>query len=339
MFKEMDLETFLNNNNIKRDTWDRANADWDVLREIATDHQNKLSTLQTNAEHLANIIQKFKGVHSVRWRVKDTEHLLEKIVRKLASGEEKYRDINKDSYHQKVTDLIGIRALHLFKNDCLLIDDAIRENWEPIEKPIIYLREGDAAPNEELFTEDKFRQEPHRKGYRSIHYVISTAPTKRAVTSEIQVRTIFEEGWSEIDHNVRYPNFVKNDLLEYFLATFNRISGSADEMGSFVKSLTFGLQNHDIEIEKIAAERDEAIAKVEETLKELEKHQGLNKEHQKTIKKLKSDISMLSWRDGKSIGSFTEKNQTIGSIWSNPHTQKTIHDLLEMTRPKKPKQS
>ena len=55
--------------------------------------------------------------------------------------------------------------------------------------------------------------------------------------AEIQVRTIFEEGWSEIDHKIRYPYDADNPVLGQFLVVFNRLAGSADEMGSFVKLL------------------------------------------------------------------------------------------------------
>ena len=54
---------------------------------------------------------------------------------------------------------------------------------------------------------------------------------------EIQVRTVFEEAWSEIDHIIRYPYDVDNPVLTEYLAIFNRIVGSADEMGMFIKKL------------------------------------------------------------------------------------------------------
>lgn len=355
MTKITTKENFLQRNRISTETWTKANIQWEVLEAIAKDHQSNISNLESNAEYMANIIQKFPGVHSVRWRVKDTEHLMEKIIRKLAQSAEKYQDINESNYHQKVTDLIGIRALHLFKLDCLEIDQAIREHWDTIETPVIYKRQGDDAPDEELFNEEKFRHENHPKGYRSIHYVITTKPTKKIVTSEIQVRTIFEEGWSEIDHSVRYPNFLKNDLVEYFLATFNRISGSADEMGSFVKSLTSGLQSHGIKLADLERERDEAIAKVGETLKELEKHQGLNAAQQATISQLKTDIDAIrinnEVRSNRIFGSsifdndpFSNKEKGIGSFGYKNPIFPTLSDedielfqknLAKLTRPRK----
>lgn len=57
------------------------------------------------------------------------------------------------------------------------------------------------------------------------------------VLVEIQVRTVFEEAWSEIDHLMRYPYDVDNPIITEYLGIFNRIVGSADEMGMFIKKI------------------------------------------------------------------------------------------------------
>ena len=47
---------------------------------------------------------------------------------------------------------------------------------------------------------------------------------------EIQGRTLFEEGWSEIDHDIVYPYFKDDEMLKDFSTLLNRLSGMADEM-------------------------------------------------------------------------------------------------------------
>jgi len=54
---------------------------------------------------------------------------------------------------------------------------------------------------------------------------------------EIQVRTILEEAWSEIDHTIRYPYGDGKRTLSPCLLFLNRLLGNADEMGSFIKLL------------------------------------------------------------------------------------------------------
>jgi ppGpp synthetase/RelA/SpoT-type nucleotidyltranferase len=150
------------------------------------------------------LIQKIPEVHSVRWRVKSTDHLLEKIVRKRLAGSSKYIDLNPQNYNQTISDLIGLRALHLFKEDYIPIDACLRRRWEPLETPIIFVREGD---DRQRIDENLFEVKQHPAGYRSVHYALPNHTLNQQGSLEVQVRTIFEEGWSEIDHKVRYPNF------------------------------------------------------------------------------------------------------------------------------------
>ena len=74
----------------------------------------------------------------------------------------------------------------------------------------------------------------HPFGYRSVHYLLALKPSKNLMVAELQVRTIFEEAWSEIDHHIRYPYQADNPILGNYLEIFNRLAGSADEMGSFI---------------------------------------------------------------------------------------------------------
>ncbi len=76
-----------------------------------------------------------------------------------------------------------------------------------------------------------------KSGYRSVHYLIEFFPTNQRVIAEIQVRTIFEEGYGEIDHQLRYCHKEIPEVLALNLLLFNRISGSADEMASFINLL------------------------------------------------------------------------------------------------------
>ena len=67
------------------------------------------------------------------------------------------------------------------------------------------------------------------KVYRSVHYIIKY----KGVYLEIQVRTLFEEGWGEVDHAIVYPYFQDDQILKKYTELLNRLSGLADEMSSF----------------------------------------------------------------------------------------------------------
>lgn len=293
MENNLELENFLLKNRIDQEAWKRAAIDWKNLQEIAEDHENQLESLRDSAEFFARVIQRFPGVHSVRWRIKDKDHLLEKIIRKRAEGSEKYLEINSGNYFEIVTDLIGLRALHLFKDECFAIDQDIRKTWAATEKPTAYVREGDPEDMTLRFQERDFEVKKHPAGYRSVHYVCSTQPLRRKVFAEIQVRTIFEEGWSEIDHRVRYPNFSNDQLVSYFLTIFNRMAGSADEMGTFVQDLTDTRREFDSQLSDANRQKEEALSAVEKTLAELKAKETQGAEANIKITTLLEEVAKL----------------------------------------------
>lgn len=301
-FETLDLQTFLKRNRISQEDFEKATIDWELLRYIGHDHLSFFDARKESAEFFAKVIQGCNKVHSVRWRVKDPEHLMEKIVRKRIPNSdtfnEKYLGISVDNYHEIVTDLVGIRALHLFKDDYVDIDIYLRERWNhsSSESPTYYYRAGDVQES----VPSIFNKKQHPAGYRSIHYIFESQPLNKRLFTEVQVRTIFEEGWSEIDHKVRYPNFSEEKTTKYFLDIFNRLAGSADEMGSFVKALDVELKNRaellvisTNESQKLRVENEESMASIERLINELEASKGKISESSNTISNLKRQVEKL----------------------------------------------
>ncbi|PWE46691.1 RelA/SpoT domain-containing protein [Pseudomonas prosekii] len=297
---EVELDRFLAGADISQDDWAKSGADWEQLCLIAKDFIQQLPALTSAAEQISSRIRTFPGVHSVRWRIKDVSHLIKKIIRKKLDEpvKDKWQTINVDNYLDVITDLIGVRALHLFKDECVGIHSAICDVWETCEPVIVYIRKGDVPIAAIL--EKGGKPEIHDAGYRSIHYIVQSQPEKKVLKAEIQVRTIFQEGWSEIDHKVKYPDHSKNEHIKVFLDLFNVLAGSADEMGSFVKNLTQVLKESDEEKnraiqDRINAERarDEAMSDIEDRLDELDALRKSDKQSQELIRKMKKDIDKL----------------------------------------------
>ncbi|ADO84519.1 GTP pyrophosphokinase [Ilyobacter polytropus] len=234
----LNRESFFKEFSIDEEYFKSTGLEWSELEKIYQDYTLLVPLMEKRAEEIVLYIMALKDVHSVRRRVKKPEHLIEKIIRKG----KKYTDrgINVKTYKKIVTDLIGVRVLHLFKDDWKSIHEEIIDLWETKETPQINIRRGD-------YNLDKLREGiknyncdiiVREHGYRSVHYLIgaSLSPQKE-VFVEIQVRTVFEEAWSEIDHIIRYPYDIDNPILSEYLGIFNRIVGSADEMGMFLKKL------------------------------------------------------------------------------------------------------
>lgn len=235
---EISREDFFQKFGIKDEYFETTGLTWEGLKEIYNDYTRLVPYLEKEAEHVVSKLIDCEGVHSVRRRVKKPYHLIEKIIRKG----KKYADrgICVENYKEIITDLIGIRVLHLFKDDWRSIHGDIINLWDTKETPQINIRRGDYNLQElknSIYNMDcEIIVRDH--GYRSIHYLIGVPVTKQEeVLVEIQVRTVFEEAWSEIDHLMRYPYDVDNPVITEYLAIFNRIVGSADEMGMFIKKM------------------------------------------------------------------------------------------------------
>ncbi|WP_192850859.1 RelA/SpoT domain-containing protein [Vibrio parahaemolyticus] len=280
-----EVATFLEQHNLSQEDWSAADVTWDALKEIECNFDRRKNEFEQSALSIAAVLQKNKSVHSVRWRIKDSGHLLAKIVRKRSKGSQKYADINASNYDEIITDLVGVRVLHLFKEEWKDIQDYIDESWGVVEGPTVYYREGDKL---EQFSDcDK---EKHKDGYRSIHSIITTRLQKKEVQAEVQVRTVFEEAWSEIDHQVRYPNYSDNETLTYFLNIFNGLAGYADEMGTFVKKLAYEITASEESTkvhEQLLTELKKAEIEKTEQMKELESLAKTNKKLQSALNKLK----------------------------------------------------
>lgn len=225
-------EEFLTEYHLPIDTFSRTTIQWKALLEIGKHHQSQDRELSIAASHIASKLLLNKHMHSVRWRIKDPEHLMAKILRKQLQQSTKYQNISVANYASIITDLIGIRVLHLFKDDALMLDNFIREKYHFYETPTYFYRLGDDTS---YLPDSQFVKKEHDVGYRSIHYIIETGDKDDRVYTEIQMRTLFEEGWSEIDHIIRYPNLSNDPDIEHFLKLFNSSASFADEMANSIR--------------------------------------------------------------------------------------------------------
>ena len=288
-------DEFLHKNRINQQQWQDSQVTWSTLKAIGLCHEQRTEALNLTAESYARIIQQCSHVHSVRWRVKNPQHLMEKIVRKTQSHsvtfKAKYLGINQYNYDQIVTDLIGVRALHLFKDDGLSIHDYLISKWQYEEPPVFYVRSGD----DEVFAKlpKDIKVKIHPAGYRSLHYVFGSELQQRSIFTEVQVRTIFEEAWTEIDHKIRYPNFSTDAEICSFLLIFNRLVGSADEMGSFVKQLAIEAEQRQQALIVSKNMSETCAVDVENLFEESENESKKKHDSQLVIEQLRQQVMQL----------------------------------------------
>ncbi len=249
----MDKRTFLTEYNISEDDLLAAEISWEELALIEAKYRKLESHLRELGksfidEYLYDIEK--AGIHSYRYRTKDAWHLLEKVVRKKKESPEKFGQLDHTNFYKYVTDLIGIRVFFLYREDWIHFhryitsrfennpDQYIRHRLEDFdedpdhyyiaERPKAYKRTGDSK----IYSGDEI--EIITDGiYRSLHYIVKY----KGYYVEIQGRTLFEEGWGEVDHDIVYKEAHDDEMLRDYSRLLNRLSGLADEMSSYFRRL------------------------------------------------------------------------------------------------------
>ena len=129
---------FLQKFGILPQEFEEADISWEELLEIADDYERRRPTLEKiRKEFVAEFLQdkeKEIGLQSYHSRLKDTEHLVEKLVRKRLENYAKYRKMDATNYMRYVTDLIGIRGLLLYREDWVNFHKYISTGLKTIRK-------------------------------------------------------------------------------------------------------------------------------------------------------------------------------------------------------------
>lgn len=183
--------------------------------DLVAAYNEKLEEFELFQKHVRNFFESKSlsaYVHSVRHRIKDIDHLIEKIERKNAEDKsvpeaERSGPVTKDNIFNRVTDIAGIRVLHLHISQFEAIHRALMAKVDDaeftlFEKPKAYTWDPESGA---YFESLGLRRELKDSYYTSIHYVLRPNSRSQA-TCEVQVRTLLEEVWGEIDHTVNYPN-------------------------------------------------------------------------------------------------------------------------------------
>jgi ppGpp synthetase/RelA/SpoT-type nucleotidyltranferase len=159
-----------------------------IVRRGYQDQQEALEALGVSVRHIAESALKKSEIpfHSVKYRVKSISPVLEKIARKQYGPN-----------LSKFTDLVGIRVICLSPSHLDPVIHIIEDEFNVLE-----------------IVDKRPRADSQQFGYSSIHLVCKVKDTERGKLTEfsaladtafeIQVRTILQEAWSEMDHRLVY---------------------------------------------------------------------------------------------------------------------------------------
>lgn len=154
-----------------------------------------------------SLAQKGIVVHSITSRIKEAKSLEKKI--------EKKRD--KYSSLEDLTDIAGIRIITYFEDDADIISKIIKEEF---------------SIDEDNSIDKRAILDPDRFGYLSVHYVIALRSGRVALPEyrkyagckvEIQIRSILQHAWAEIEHDLGYKSKVA--IPREIRRNFSRLAG------------------------------------------------------------------------------------------------------------------
>src|SRR3990167_6456882 len=205
----------------------------DIEHELSLFRDQVKSWFET---HPKLVRRKPTVIHSVKHRLKDKAHLVEKIERKLIPDPDSHQieieeGWNSEEIFRSLTDLAGVRVLLLHQRQFEPVHVELMKkigsgDWTLYEAPKAYTWDPDSAA---YFERLGIATQVKDSLYTSVHYVIQ--PKKDSDFScEIQVRTLFEEIWVEVDHTLNYPAATENIACREQLRVLAKVVGAGSRL-------------------------------------------------------------------------------------------------------------
>jgi putative GTP pyrophosphokinase len=219
--------------------------DFDEHRRKAIDEYEEVKDLYEECSQAVRSVlrtvldQESVRTLSVEARVKDVESFGTKVIRPSDTdpGQPRYPKPLTD-----ITDLSGARVITFLLADIERVNELVEREFEVIEKSTMA----------GLFAEGQ------QLGYQSVHYLVKFSGPRcqlpeyeryQGRISEIQVRTILQHAWAEIEHDIQYKaeTTIPDSLKRRFLSLagvvevadreFQAISGEDERIRSDVTRL------------------------------------------------------------------------------------------------------
>lgn len=171
-------------------------------------------------------------IHSTKQREKDPAHLADKLKRRASEAVDagKPFTITKDNFFDRIGDLAGVRLLHIHTEQLSKIHPTIVKilkfhKYKYREKPLVYIWD---LERQNFLKKLGLKVIVRPNLYTSVHYVVE--PHWGKLACEIQVRTLAEELWGEVSHNVNYPQKTDSVACKEQLAALARVASGCTRL-------------------------------------------------------------------------------------------------------------
>jgi len=170
-------------------------------------------------------------IYTIKNRLKDIDHLRDKIERKW----DVESPFTPENLFDRVTDLAGVRVLHLYQDQFSQIHKLIQKqidngDWFLRENPVAYSWDPESS---NYFKDFGLESKVKDSYYTSIHYVIQPKADSD-ICCEVQIRTLFEEIWGEIDHTINYPHPTENISCKEQLRVLSKLVSTGTRLADSI---------------------------------------------------------------------------------------------------------
>lgn len=206
----------------------------EALVQVYLDQQKVVTLFQKSIVDAFNETPQLRSlIHSIKSRLKDPDHLRDKLRRKIINCKKKGTafDIDRENLFTRINDLCGVIILHLYTKQFADIDKILKSVFQDMG---ISLIEGPFArtwddESRAFFLKIGVEAQSSPTMYTSVHYVVASN-SRTCVTCEIQVRTLMEEVWGEVDHAINYPHKVNDVACSEQILALARSTSSATRL-------------------------------------------------------------------------------------------------------------
>jgi len=240
----------------------------DDLNKILTQYEEK-SPLYTSfsfkVEKILRKLCKNFSIHQIVSRIKTKESLAQKVIKK-----------NKYEKLDDITDILALRIITYFEDDISKIEELLNKEFK------IDRENSTDKRNIEI---DKF-------GYRSVHYILQLNDYKKELSEyaeykdikfEIQIRSILQHSWAEIEHDLGYKSFT--EIPQKAKRTFYRVAALLEQADIEFTKLKKEIQDFENSISKNLKSKEKFIEINESTIIAFVKRDQLLREIENDIKK------------------------------------------------------
>jgi ppGpp synthetase/RelA/SpoT-type nucleotidyltranferase len=252
--------------------------------------------------------------YAIKSRIKTKQDVYDKVLRKRKGNR---KEKPKPDYEpESMTDVAGVRIVTLFQPDIVsvvshLIKMVQRHETTPespidkdgLKEVLIFTNRPDNDPlavaqsvfqivNDAGYSSVCKPPQASESGYSSVHLIVTTSVdvdsggnqvTRKPFPVEIQIRTVFEDAWGEVDHRLRYRNARKpieeddgDERLETWKPHLNALKTYVDGCSQYADIIK--MQAIDTSASNVAEPRFKPIETVQQALAVFSAHPDTIKE-------------------------------------------------------------